>query len=83
LTAAHGALWVGLFAPAGTSAAIVNRLDAQVSRILHMADTRRQLNAVGTDAFLLSQTAFVQRIKADAARYAVIVAKTGLSPPQQ
>jgi tripartite-type tricarboxylate transporter receptor subunit TctC len=77
-----GALWVGLFAPGGTSAAIVDKLDAQVSRILQMADTQRQLNAVGTEAFPLSQAAFVQRIKADAARYAIIIEKTGLRPPQ-
>jgi tripartite-type tricarboxylate transporter receptor subunit TctC len=78
-----GALWVGLFAPAGTPAAIVDRLDAQVSRILQMADTQRQLNAVGTDAFPLRQAGFVQRIKADAARYAIIIEKTGLRPPKQ
>ena len=78
-----GALWVGLFAPAGTPAAIVNRLDAEASRILHMADVKRQLNAVGTEAFPLSQADFVQRIKADAARYAIIIQKTGLRPAQQ
>jgi tripartite-type tricarboxylate transporter receptor subunit TctC len=77
------ALWVGFFAPAGTSAAIVNKLDAEVSRILRMADVQRQLNAVGTDAFPLSQADFVQRIKADAARYAIIIQKTGLRPAQQ
>jgi tripartite-type tricarboxylate transporter receptor subunit TctC len=78
-----GALWVGLFAPAGTSAAIVNRLDAEVSRVLQMADVQRQLNVVGTEAFPLSQAGFVQRIKTDAARYAIIIEKTGLRPPQQ
>jgi tripartite-type tricarboxylate transporter receptor subunit TctC len=78
-----GALWVGLFAPAGTSAAIVNRLDAEASRVLHMADVQRQLNVVGTEAFPLSQAGFVQRIKTDAARYAIIIEKTGLRPPQQ
>ena len=77
------ALWVGLFAPAGTPAAILDRLDAQVSRILHQTDVERQLNAVGTDASPLSQAAFVQRIKADAARYAVIIQKTGLRPAPQ
>ena len=77
------ALWVGLFAPAGTSPAIVNRLDAEVSRILRLADVQRQLNAVGTDASPISQAAFVQRIKADAARYSLIIQRTGLRPVQQ
>jgi tripartite-type tricarboxylate transporter receptor subunit TctC len=77
------ALWVGLFAPAGTPPAILDRLDAEVSRILHLADVERQLNAVGTDASPLSQAAFVQRIKADAVRYAIIIQKTGLRAAQQ
>jgi tripartite-type tricarboxylate transporter receptor subunit TctC len=76
------ALWVGLFAPAGTSPAIVDRLDAEVSRILHLADVQRQLNAIGTDASPISQAAFVQRIRSDAARYAVIIQRTGLRPAQ-
>jgi tripartite-type tricarboxylate transporter receptor subunit TctC len=77
------ALWVGLFAPAGTSPAIVDRLDAEVGRILRLADVQRQLNAVGTDASPLSQTAFAQRIRADAARYTLIIQRTGLRPAQQ
>jgi tripartite-type tricarboxylate transporter receptor subunit TctC len=77
------ALWVGLFAPAGTSPAIVDRLDAEVSKILRLTDVQRQLNAVGTDASPISQAAFVQRIKADAARYSLIIQRTGLRPVQQ
>jgi len=77
------ALWVGLFAPAGTSPAIVDRLEAEVSRILRLADVQRQLNAVGTDASGLGQADFVQRIKADAARYSLIIQRTGLRPVPQ
>jgi tripartite-type tricarboxylate transporter receptor subunit TctC len=76
------ALWVGLFVPAGTPVAIVNRLDAEASGLLHSAETQRLLNSVGTDASALSQAAFVQRIKSDAARYAVIIQKIGLHGPQ-
>jgi len=77
------ALWLGLFAPAGTSATVVNKLDAEVGKILSMVDVQKQLNAVGTDASLLSQGAFVRCIQADAARYTLVIQKTGLRPPQQ
>jgi tripartite-type tricarboxylate transporter receptor subunit TctC len=77
------ALWVGLFAPAGTPAAIVDKLDAEASSVLHSAETQRLLNSVGTDASPLSRAAFAQRIKSDAARYAVIIQKIGLHGPQQ
>jgi tripartite-type tricarboxylate transporter receptor subunit TctC len=77
------ALWVGLFAPAGTPAAIVDKLDAEATSLLRSADMQRQLNSVGTDAAAVSQAAFSERIRAEAARYAVIIQKTGLrSPPQ-
>jgi tripartite-type tricarboxylate transporter receptor subunit TctC len=76
-------LWVGLFAPAGTPAAIVDRLDAEARGTLRSAEVQRALNSVGTDAAPLSQAAFAERIKAEAARYAVIIQKTGLRPPSQ
>jgi tripartite-type tricarboxylate transporter receptor subunit TctC len=76
------ALWVGLFAPAGTPAAIVDRLDAETRRVLDSADTQKQLVSVGADATPISQKAFVDRIRGDAARYAAIIQKTGLRPPQ-
>jgi tripartite-type tricarboxylate transporter receptor subunit TctC len=77
------ALWVGLFAPAGTPVAIVNRLDTEASSLLHSSETQRLLNSVGTDASALSQAAFVQRIKSDAARYARTIQRIGLHGPQQ
>jgi tripartite-type tricarboxylate transporter receptor subunit TctC len=77
------ALWVGLFAPAGTPAAIVDRLDAEATSVLHSTDMQRQLAAIGTDPSPISQAAFAERIKADAARYAAVIQKTGLRPPPQ
>ena len=77
------ALWVGLFAPAGTPAAIVDRLDAAATKLLKTEDLRKQLNALGTDALALSQAAFARRIRDDAARYAAVIDKIGLRPPQQ
>jgi tripartite-type tricarboxylate transporter receptor subunit TctC len=77
------ALWVGLFAPAGTPAAIVEKLDTEATKILKTEELRKQLNALGTDASPLSRAAFAKRIRDDAARYAIIIEKTGLQPPQQ
>ena len=77
------ALWVGLFAPAGTPAAIVNRLDAEASAVLRSAETQKLLNSVGTDASPISQAAFVQRIASDAARYGLVIQKTGLRAPHE
>jgi tripartite-type tricarboxylate transporter receptor subunit TctC len=77
------ALWVGLFAPTGTPPAIVDRLDAVTSKVLHADDLRRQLNVLGTDPLPLARGAFADRIKSDAAHWAHVIEKTGLRPPQQ
>jgi tripartite-type tricarboxylate transporter receptor subunit TctC len=73
-------LWVGLFVPAGTPAAIVDKLDAEARGTLASADVQRALNAVGTDPVPVSRAAFAEQIKAEAARYAAIIQKIGLGP---
>jgi tripartite-type tricarboxylate transporter receptor subunit TctC len=70
------ALWVGLFAPAGTPAPIVARLEAEVARILKDEAVRKRLNALGTEASSLGQVAFVERIRVDADRYSKIIQQT-------
>lgn len=72
------ALWVALFAPTGTPQAIVDRLDQEVSRILKEDAVRKRLNALGTEASGISQKAFVDRIRTDAARYLDIIKQTGI-----
>src|SRR5215813_12763067 len=72
------ALWVGLFAPAGTPAPIVSRLDAEVGRILQDAAVRKRLNDLGTEASPLGQAAFAERIRRDADRYAKIIEQVGI-----
>lgn len=72
------ALWVGMFAPAGTPTAIVSRIDQEVIRILKDETFRKRLNDLGTEAFPVSQQAFVDRIRVDAARYKKVVEQTGI-----
>ena len=71
-------LWVGLFARAHTPTAIIDKLDAEVARILEDPDVRKQLNALGTEAAGLSQAAFAARIRADAERYARVIRDAGI-----
>lgn len=76
------ALWVALFAPAGTPQAIVDRLDQEVLRILKDEALRKRLNAIGTEASGISQKAFADRIRTDAARYLDIIKQTGVRVEQ-
>ena len=76
------ALWVALFAPTGTPQPIVDRLDSEVSRILKDESVRKRLNALGTEASGISQKAFVDRIRTDAARYLDVIKQTGIKVEQ-
>ena len=76
--AVDAALWVALFAPAGTPQPIVDRLDQEMLRIVQNPDVRKRLNALGTEGSGISQKAFVDRIRTDAARYLEIINRTGI-----
>lgn len=76
--AVDAVLWNGLFAPAGTPVEIVNRLDKEVARVLRDEQIRTLLSNSGIDADLISQAAFGERIRADAARYDEIIRQTGI-----
>jgi tripartite-type tricarboxylate transporter receptor subunit TctC len=76
--AVDAAHWVALFAPAGTPKAIVDRLDAAVVKSLKDPAVRKRLNELGTEAAGISQTAFVERVRADEARYTKIIKQTGI-----
>jgi tripartite-type tricarboxylate transporter receptor subunit TctC len=80
--AVDAALWVALFAPTGTPQAIVDRLDQEVLRILKDDGVRKRLNALGTEASGISQKAFVDRTRTDAARYLEIIKQTGIKVEQ-
>jgi tripartite-type tricarboxylate transporter receptor subunit TctC len=76
--AVDAALWVGLFAPAGTPPAIVTRLNDAVAKILQDESLRKRLNDVGTEASHISQAAFAERIKQDAERYLRVIQQVGI-----
>ena len=51
-------LWVGVFAPAGTPPAIVEQINADVTRVLKTPDAQERLTALGADAMPMSVAEF-------------------------
>ncbi|MCC6531893.1 MAG: tripartite tricarboxylate transporter substrate binding protein [Burkholderiales bacterium] len=70
-------VWVGLLAPAGTPAAIVNKLNADVQRIAERREVREQLAALGADPHRESPAAFAERIRTDIVKWGKVVRDTG------
>lgn len=75
----HMTTWYGLFAPAGTPAAIVNLLHAETAKVMQSPDMRKRLAEVGADETVTRTPAeFAAIVRADTARYAKIVKQANL-----
>lgn len=72
--------YFGIAAPAGTPAAIVNRLSAEVKRAVHAPDVAPKLAANGLDAYGSTPAEMAQTVKEDVARFAALVHKVGIQP---
>lgn len=69
--------WFGIFAPAGSPAAAVNRINAALNDALRSADLVKLLNARGADAVGGTPADFARVVKADYAKWAKIVKASG------
>jgi len=69
--------WQGLFAPAGTPRPIVERLAAEVKRILEMSDVADSLKAVGAEPAPLPPDAFTAFARTERAKWKEVVRVSG------
>jgi len=69
--------WYGLFAPAGTPAAIVAKWNADVTRILNSPDVRAKLMADGAEPAPDTPEQFAQMIARELSKYARIIKASG------
>ncbi len=70
--------WTGVFAPAGTPAAAMQRFGAAIGAALADADVRRRLEAAGADPVESNPAAFAEVIRKDRETARRIVQATGL-----
>jgi tripartite-type tricarboxylate transporter receptor subunit TctC len=70
-------IWLGLMAPKGTPAAIINKLNAELAKITGNAEVRRAWGAQGTTAMTMGVDEFSRYVTADIAKWAEIVKVSG------
>jgi tripartite-type tricarboxylate transporter receptor subunit TctC len=70
--------WQGVLAPAGTPREIVERLNAEVRRILALPDVEERLAAQGTEVRTGSPSALAAFMRGEIARWAKVVKQVGL-----
>ncbi len=71
-------VWLGLVAPAGTPADIVDRLNREVARILTLTDVRERLAAVGLEPMNATPAEFGAYITQQSARWGELIRQTGI-----
>lgn len=72
--------WYGIVAPAGTPAAIVERLNAEIRRILAMPDMRERLKSLGAEPAPTTPDEFRRYIASEIARWASVVKAAHMKP---
>jgi tripartite-type tricarboxylate transporter receptor subunit TctC len=65
--------WVGILAPAGTPAPIIERLQKEIQAVVQEPETRARLTALGVSAEGSTAAAFGAQIKSELAKYAAVV----------
>ena len=70
-------IWLGLMAPKGTPAAIVQRLNTEVARIVNQPDVRKAWAAQGAAPLIMSPDEFARYTADDIAKWAGIVKFSG------
>ncbi len=69
--------WFGVFSPAGTPPAIVQRLSSEIVRIVQQPDMKDRLLAQGADPIGMPAEAFRAYVKAEIAKWGKVVQASG------
>ena len=77
VTGYEATLWLGLMAPKGTPAAVVNKLNAEVAKITSHPVVRRTWAAQGTTAMTMGVDEFARYLQADIVKWAHVVKVSG------
>lgn len=70
-------VWYGLFAPAGTPAPVVDRLNNEIRKITALPDVQKRLLAEGAEPMASSPQEFAARIQSDYEKWNKVVEASG------
>jgi tripartite-type tricarboxylate transporter receptor subunit TctC len=73
-------VWWAVMAPRGTPGAIVERLNAELGRIVELADVREQYASLGVETEHSTPQQVTERIKTDTVEVARILKAAGVEP---
>ncbi len=78
LPGAEATNWWGIVAPAGTPAAVVQRLQAEIGAIVGSPETKKRFELEGADVLHMTSAEFGQHMAAETAKWARVVKQAGI-----
>jgi len=82
LPAYNASFWFGILAPAGTPKLIVDKLSAQIAKILQQPDVKETFTSQGIDPSYTTPDQFAALLKSDTARFAQLIKTAGIKGDQ-
>jgi tripartite-type tricarboxylate transporter receptor subunit TctC len=75
-------IWLGLMAPTGTPQPVVDKLNAEVNKVLARSDTKEAWAKQGAVPLVMSPAEFDTYLRADIDKWADVIQKAGIKPVQ-
>ncbi len=82
VTGYEAVIWIGLIAPKGTPAAIVNRLNTEITKIVSRPDVRAEWEKQGAIPMVMTPDAFGRFLADDIVKWERVVRISGAKPDQ-
>ena len=76
----ESALWVAIWGPAGMSADIVNKINADTRKALHDPGVKSKLQALGNDTMDMSPQDFAKLVRSEMEDYSKVLKAAGIKP---
>lgn len=70
--------WWGILAPAGTPAAVVRRLETEISKVLTAPEMKKKFDSQGADVLNLNSAAFAKFLKSETTKWSKVVRDAGI-----
>jgi tripartite-type tricarboxylate transporter receptor subunit TctC len=73
--------WYGLFAPVGTPATIINKVNAEMKRAVDNAEFAKQIEAIGMEPASSTPKELGEKVRTELARWTKVIRTAGIQPP--
>ena len=70
--------WFGLMAPAGTSPAVIDKLNRETARVLAAGEVRKRLDELGMEVIAGTPVEFATIITSETAQWAKVIKDAGI-----